>query len=141
MTERVEMKGLDIVRRDWSGLAKEAGTYALNEILSGKPRETLLENIHEYLRTTRELLANGKVEMDLFQIHKSLTKNPEEYPDKKSLPHVQVAQKLMSQGRHVAVGDTISYVVSVYGFSACLSWRPFLGVCVCVFILVCMGLR
>ena len=109
--ERIEMKGLDIVRRDWSGLAKDAGTYALNEILSGKPRETILENIHEYLRSTRELLANGKVEIEKFQIHKSLTKNPEEYPDKKSLPHVQVAQKLMSQGRHVAVGDTISYVV------------------------------
>jgi len=41
----------------------------------------------------------------------SLTKNPDEYPDKKSLPHVAVAQKLMSQGRRVAVGDTISYVI------------------------------
>jgi len=109
--ERIEMKGLDIVRRDWSGLAKEAGTFALNEILSGKARETLLENIHEYLRTTREMLANGKVEMEKFQIHKSLTKNPAEYPDKKSLPHVQVAQKLISAGRRVAIGDTISYVI------------------------------
>ena len=41
----------------------------------------------------------------------ALAKAPEEYPDKKSLPHVTVAQRLISQGRRVAIGDTISYII------------------------------
>ena len=41
----------------------------------------------------------------------ALSKAPDEYPDKKSLPHVTVAQRLMSQGKRVAVGDTIKYII------------------------------
>ena len=44
-------------------------------------------------------------------IFQSLTKNPEEYPDKKSLPHVTVALRLRAQGRRIAVGDTINYII------------------------------
>lgn len=109
--ERIEMKGLDIVRRDWSDLAKDAGNYVLSQVLSSGSRETILENIHDYLRTIREMLQNGKIEMGKFEINKSLSKNPDEYPDKKSQPHVSVAARLMSQGRHISVGDTISYVI------------------------------
>lgn len=41
--------GLDIVRRDWSELAKDAGTFVLDCILSNKKRDTVLEEIHVYL--------------------------------------------------------------------------------------------
>ncbi len=44
-----EQKGLDIVRRDWCPLSKDAGNFALREILSGKPRETVVEAIHAHL--------------------------------------------------------------------------------------------
>ena len=41
-----------------------------------------------------------------------LTKNPEDYPDKKSLPHVQVALRLNSKGgKRLKGGDTVAYVV------------------------------
>lgn len=35
MTQAIERKGLDIVRRDWSILAKELGDFCLTQILSG----------------------------------------------------------------------------------------------------------
>lgn len=45
----------------------------------------------------------------LFQ---ALTKDPQDYPDKKSLPHVHVALWMNSQGgRKVKAGDTVSYVI------------------------------
>ena len=44
-----EQKGLDIVRRDWCPLSKDAGNFALREILSGKPREMVVEAIHAHL--------------------------------------------------------------------------------------------
>lgn len=47
--------------------------------------------------------------MNQFQ---QLTKNPEDYPDKKSLPHVQVALRFNSKGgKKMKGGDTVAYVV------------------------------
>ena len=37
------------MRRDWSELAKDAGTFVLDCILSNKKRDTVLEEIHAYL--------------------------------------------------------------------------------------------
>ena len=37
-----EMKGIDIVRRDWSVLAKNTGEMVVNEILSGKSNEEIV---------------------------------------------------------------------------------------------------
>lgn len=42
----------------------------------------------------------------------ALTKDPQDYPDKKSLPHVHVALWINSQGGHrVKAGDTVSYII------------------------------
>jgi DNA polymerase elongation subunit (family B) len=41
-----EIKGLDLVRRDWCLLSKEIGQYVLDQILSGDSREQVVENIH-----------------------------------------------------------------------------------------------
>jgi DNA polymerase elongation subunit (family B) len=46
----------------------------------------------------------------------SLTKNPEDYPDKKSLPHVQVALRMNSGlGKKMRSGDTVYYVICEVG--------------------------
>jgi DNA polymerase alpha subunit A len=39
-----------------------------------------------------------------------LGKNPEDYPDAKSQPHVQVALRMKSRGGNARSGDVISYV-------------------------------
>jgi len=106
-----ELKGLDVVRRDWCELAKQTGEYTINQILSCQSCDTLIENIHEYLFKVREDLAEDKIPSRKFEISKALAKAPDEYPDKKSLPHVTVAQRLISQGKRVAVGDTIKYII------------------------------
>ena len=45
-----EAKGLDMVRRDWCGLAKDCGNFALDQILSGKPCEEVVDAIHAKLQ-------------------------------------------------------------------------------------------
>ncbi len=45
-----------------------------------------------------------------------LTKNPEDYPDAKSQPHVQVALRLNQQagsggGHRFRAGDTVEYII------------------------------
>ncbi len=45
-----EAKGLDMVRRDWCGLAKDCGNFALDQILSGQPCEEVVDAIHAKLQ-------------------------------------------------------------------------------------------
>ncbi|XP_056004368.1 DNA polymerase alpha catalytic subunit-like [Ostrea edulis] len=125
-TEHKELKGLDIVRRDWSDLAKEAGNYVVEQILSGDSRETIVENIHTKLMEVGEKVRNGKVAVELYHITKQLTKNPEDYPDKKSLPHVQVALRVNSKGgKKMKAGDTVAYIICEDGSSLAASQRAY----------------
>ncbi len=48
--DKLEVKGLDMKRREYCALSKEASSKLLNEILSGEDPELVLEKIHEYLR-------------------------------------------------------------------------------------------
>jgi DNA polymerase alpha subunit A len=50
----MEQKGLDIVRRDWCPLCKDVGNFALRAILSGRPREEVVDSIHEHLGDVKE---------------------------------------------------------------------------------------
>lgn len=47
----------------------------------------------------REKLAAGAVPLGKFVITKQLTRRPEEYPDAKAQPHVQVALRRKAQNR------------------------------------------
>ena len=115
ITTVMEQKGLDIVRRDWSLIAKAQGNRALDLILSGRPAEDVVEDIHESLRKCREDLIAGAVTMDQFVITKQLTKRPEDYPDASSQAHVQVALRLRAAGKHEGTnqGETVPYVIAV----------------------------
>ncbi|XP_071838856.1 DNA polymerase alpha catalytic subunit-like [Apostichopus japonicus] len=112
VTYNKELKGLDIVRRDWCDLAKDVGNYAIQQILSVDSRETIVENIHTRLMEISEQVNKGEISLEKFEIRKSLTKSPQDYPDKKSLPHVQVALRHNQQGgKKFGAGDTVSYIV------------------------------
>lgn len=111
--EVIEQKGLDIVRRDWSLLSKEIGNFCLEQILSGGSCEDVVEAIHSKLQKVQEEMRNGQVELEKYVITKSLTKPPEEYPDSKNQPHVQVALRMKQSGHHIgcSVGDTVPYII------------------------------
>jgi DNA polymerase alpha subunit A len=106
-----EVKGLDMVRRDWCQLSKTASHFILKQLLSELSREDAVNTIFEYLRHLVATIKSGDVEIDDFVIHKSLTKDPTKYDDAKSQPHVQVALKMQSKHIPVHIGDIIPFVV------------------------------
>ncbi|KAL6306263.1 DNA polymerase alpha catalytic subunit [Sparassis latifolia] len=108
-----EVKGLDMKRREYCALSKAVSQYVLDQILSGEATETVVERIHEYLTTMGEDIRAGKVKLDEFIIFKRLGKNPEDYPDAKSQPHVQVALRMKARGGTARSGDVIPYVFCV----------------------------
>lgn len=118
VVETMEQKGLDIVRRDWCPLAKDCGNYALERILSGEEVEEVAGGIHAKLEETRrwlDALEGDEMRRSLhkFLIFKQLTKRPEDYPDARNQPHVQVALRRRLQGKRDCVnpGDTVPYII------------------------------
>lgn len=71
----------------------------------------MVENIHEYLTTLSASIRSNQVKVDEFIIFKRLGKNPKDYPDAKSQPHVQVAFRMKERaGVESRAGDVIPYV-------------------------------
>ncbi|GAA5888512.1 hypothetical protein JCM6882_008978 [Rhodosporidiobolus microsporus] len=105
-----EIKGLDMKRREFSKLSKDASKEVLDMILSAQATEVVIEQIHEYLVNLGEGVRKGLKPMDDYIIYKRLGKNPEDYPDAKSLPHVQVALKMKAKGQSAKSGDVIPYI-------------------------------
>ena len=83
-----ELKGLDMVRRDWCPLSKKVGNFVLKEILSGKQREDVVMTLNEYLSTIGSDMKNLRTPLADYIITKQLTRALSEYSDPKSLPHV-----------------------------------------------------
>ncbi|XP_041974717.1 DNA polymerase alpha catalytic subunit isoform X2 [Aricia agestis] len=107
-----EHKGLDIVRRDWSQLAAEAGKFILSQILSEQSADERVESIQNHLNKLKDDLVNNKIPLSLLTITKQLTKNPNEYADKHTQPHVQVALRLNSKNsRRFKKGDIVPYII------------------------------
>jgi DNA polymerase alpha subunit A len=89
-----EVKGLDMVRRDWCNLSKEVGNKVLDEILSGKDREKIIVELNDYFSDMSKRMRTNQLEINKYIITKQLTKAPSEYSDYKALPHVAIALKL-----------------------------------------------
>lgn len=106
-----EMKGLDLVRRDWCVLSKEIGTRVVDEILSGREHGDIVDNIQNGLQTVAEKVRSGALPVEQFVITKALTKSPQMYEDPKAHPHVAVAFEMIQQGRNVSIGDHIPFVI------------------------------
>ncbi|KAG8907664.1 DNA-directed DNA polymerase alpha catalytic subunit pol1 [Tulasnella sp. 403] len=108
-TTSIEIKGLDMKRREFCALSKTVSKRVLDCILSGKPTESVVEEIHDYLRDVASRVRAGQVSLEEVTIYKRLGKNPEEY-DAKGQPHVQVALRMKARGGSAKAGDVIPYV-------------------------------
>lgn len=106
-----ELKGLDLVRRDWCPLSKDTGKFVVDQILSGKPREEIVQSIHEHLHELGENVRNGNIDLSQFVVTKGLNKSPKDYPDCKGQPHLQVALRMLKMNKPVNIGDHIPYVI------------------------------
>jgi DNA polymerase alpha subunit A len=107
-----EMKGLDLVRRDWCIESKETGKFVLDQILSGLDKEEVVSKIHDHLENLAKRMRSGELPLEKFVITKGLSKHPDQYPDGKSQPHVQVAKMMLKANRPVNTGDHIPYVIT-----------------------------
>ncbi|KAL9560426.1 hypothetical protein PS6_000158 [Mucor atramentarius] len=98
--EALEIKGLDIVRRDGCDLSRSTSERVLQLILSNQSQEAIISSLHDYIK-----MVGNKVHAS-----EQLTKSPEEYRTVKGNPHVLVAKDMRRSGIAVKTGDTIPYI-------------------------------
>jgi len=83
-----EVKGLDMVRRDWCPLSKEIGNHVLGEILSSQSQDDIQINLRAYFTNISQKLTTNQIKLKDFVITKQLTRAPGEYANGEVLPHV-----------------------------------------------------
>jgi DNA polymerase alpha subunit A len=110
--DKMEVKGLDMKRREYCNLSKEVSSKLLNEILSGDESEVVITRIHEYLREISTKMREGEVPTHKYTIYTKLGKAPKDYPNADSMPQVQVALRELSRGKTVRKDDVIAYIVT-----------------------------
>ena len=107
-----ELKGVDLVRRDWSPLSKNTGSKILDIILSGKSKDEIIVEIYDELKAVSKSIDEDKIDLKDYAITKQLAKNIDEYNDLKALPHVQVAKRLREQGKiNFQIHSFIPYII------------------------------
>jgi DNA polymerase alpha subunit A len=109
-----EIKGLDVVRRDWCLLAKAIGEKVIGEILSGHSCDTVITNVNKILTDTAEKIKNNTINIKMYEISKQLARNPEDYNDAVHQSHVQVAlrhNKDKSNSKKYKSGNVIAYII------------------------------
>ncbi|KAF5093129.1 hypothetical protein D0Z03_002542 [Geotrichum reessii] len=113
----IEVKGLDMKRREYCDMSKEASQYALNQILGDMPSEEALEHIHEYLRELSTRIRENKIPLVKLIIRNKLGKHPKDYPQGHTMPHVQVAKRRIEKGEIVKIDDVIAYIIAADSIS------------------------
>ena len=102
---KITIKGLEFVRRDWSNIAKKTQRDVLETLL----KEGDIEKAKSIIRDTITDLRNGKIDKKDLIIYTQLTKDINEY--KTTAPHVEVAKKILKNGGRLKVGDVIGYII------------------------------
>ena len=110
--EQMEVKGLDMRRREYCQLSKDISGRILNEILSGDEVEVSVGRIHEYLREISAKMRERTLPTSKYIIFTQLGKAPRDYPNADSMPQVQVALRAMARGKTVRKGDVVSYIIT-----------------------------
>jgi DNA polymerase I len=105
--DKITMKGIETVRRDWCDLVSET-LYRVLEIIL---KEQNPKKAFEYVRGVLKKLQKNEIPIESLIITKSISKPPRLY--KGVQPHIEVVKKLRRRNPSDApgVGDRIGYVI------------------------------
>jgi DNA polymerase I len=104
--DKIEMKGIETVRRDWCLLASETMLNVLNIIL----KEKNINKASKFVRSTVDDLAKGRIPLEKLSIVKGVTKALDSYNGVQ--PHVELAKKLAQRDKSRSlVGERLEYVI------------------------------
>jgi len=105
--DKIEMKGIETIRRDWCKLVTETMNTVLELIL----KKGDVKSATNYVKDIIEKIKKNEIPLEKLTIVKGITKSLTSY--KGTLPHIELAKKLVK--RHPEnppkVGDRLGYVI------------------------------
>lgn len=107
----IKIRGFELVRRDWSAVARDTQRAVLEAILKEGSKEKAMRIVQE----TIERLRSGNVPLEEVAIYTQLKKNPRNY-DIMS-PELSAARKGIERGKKIGGGSIIGYVITRGGKS------------------------
>ncbi|MBD3210653.1 hypothetical protein GF318_04705 [Candidatus Micrarchaeota archaeon] len=108
---RIKIRGFELVRRDWSDIAKDTQLKVLEAILKEGSKQKAVRIVRETIKE----LEKGTVPLEKLAIITQLKKDPTRYEIKS--PELSAAKKMLKRGIPVERGTIISYVVGRKGAS------------------------
>jgi len=106
---RVKIRGFELVRRDWSEIAKKTQRAVLEAIL----KEGSKEKAVKIVRDTIERVNSGKATIPELTIVTQLKKDPKGYEIVS--PELSAAKKAIANGIPMQKGSVVSYVITKRG--------------------------
>lgn len=107
-TDHVEVKGLEVMRSDCSGMTRKLQQAVLDGILmKGMNAEEMVEKIVE---PEFRRCVDGELSVDEVSIGKGISKEPDRY--KTQTLHVRLAEYIREHGREFYVGMKVEFVVT-----------------------------
>ena len=101
----LEIKGFELVRRDWSNIAKETQRKVIKAILEqGSP-----EKAKEVVKKTINDIRERKIDLKDVIIYTQIKRKIDNY--EQQAPHVKAAKKLIKAGYKVKTGTLLEYVI------------------------------
>ncbi len=107
---RIKIRGFELVRRDWSSIAKDTQRKVLEAILKEGSKEKAVGIVRDAI----DRLKSGDVPLKELAIITQLNKDPKGGYEVKS-PELSAARKAMKAGKPVERGSVISYVIGKKG--------------------------
>jgi DNA polymerase I len=105
-SEKIDMKGIETVRRDWCGLVSEATRNVIEIILKRDDPKAALK----YFKAVIDDLLKKKIPLEKLVITKSMSKLPRSYAGMQ--PHIELVKKMqLRNGEAPGIGDRIGYVI------------------------------
>jgi len=105
-TEKIDMKGIETVRRDWCGLVSEATRNVIEIVLKKDDPKAALK----YFKSVIDDLLKKNIPLEKLVITKSMTKAPRSYAGMQ--PHIELVKKMQARSEEApGVGDRIGYVI------------------------------
>jgi DNA polymerase I len=108
---RIKIRGFELVRRDWSNVAKNTQRGVLEAILKHGSKEMAVKVVKDMV----ERLKGGQVPLEDLTIYSQLRKNPKNYDI--ISPELIATQKAIAAGMPLEKGSVIGYVITKTGKS------------------------
>lgn len=110
MREKIRVKGMETVRRDWCELTTKTMEKVLELVLKEGKVDDAVELVRNTIDSIREIDASKNPQLfEELVLTRQYTKKPENYKSRQ--PHITVVDKLKSRGIIANVGERIPFVI------------------------------